>query len=89
MEAMSHGMTWAEWEVKVLASYQDKGWVSDGKPDEWKMYRAWEDKYKLRVPEYESPWQKKPKRKDFSAMYQNTMARIDRMMGVNRGYSHA
>lgn len=59
----------AEWKRMVLEDiYDARNYYNlrTGKPDPWVMLRAWEDRFKEKYPEYESPWQKKKRvRKDF------------------------
>lgn len=66
--------------VKLI--YKGKGWLKRVrgriKLDVWKMLRDYEDKYRARKPQYESPWQKRQRRmssEDFHAKAERTMQR--------------
>ena len=51
-----------EWAEIIKEMYITKGWLSEGRSDAWQMLRAWEDRYRDKRPEYESPPKKrKPK----------------------------
>ena len=74
-QAVKEGMTVAAWNAKIKRMYRDKGWLkSDTRQyDAWKMLRAYEDGYKLKTPQYESPrMTKTSKHPDFQA-------KLDRM----------
>lgn len=58
--------------------YNVRRWYKNGKPDPFMMLRHYEDLYKARYPDYESPWERKPKRHFSSAQFawkvRNTLA---------------
>lgn len=59
--------TKAEWVEIIREMYIAKDWIKEGKSDPWQMLRTWEDKYRDKHPEYESPPRRKKvkvKRKD-------------------------
>lgn len=66
---------------KLIDNIYDKGHFyiarAQGiKPDVWKMFRDWEEKYRDKHPEYQSPWQKKRKKwVDFMAKAERTIAK--------------
>jgi len=69
----------SQWMRHIKIRYEQKGWMKGKAPDPFKMLRHFEDDYKARFPEYDSPWQKRPKvRRDF-------MARINRTIAKQRG----
>ncbi len=60
--------TWKEWRETIIDGvYVNFDYLNDeGEVDPWKMLRHWEERYKDKHPEYESPYkEKKRKRKDF------------------------
>lgn len=48
-------LTKAEWVEIIREMYITRGWLREGKGDPWQMLRAWEERYRARHPEYESP----------------------------------
>jgi hypothetical protein len=66
-------------EVQIKELYKLNGWVTKtrtGKTvaDPWAMLRHWEDKWRARYPQYESPWQKRQKNwRDFLPKIERTM----------------
>ena len=74
------GRTMREWELRLQRLYRDNKWIRlvRGLPaaDPFKMLRDFEDDYRDRNPEYDSPWEKnKRRRPDFLAKIERTMAK--------------
>jgi len=68
------------WERQIKQIYieEDFMFLGAGKwraeYDPWQMLRSYEDKYKAKQPQYESPWKKRRKGwKDFIAKYERTV----------------
>ena len=86
-EAQARKLSAAKWEKMIVARYKDNRWTewtgrvrSILKLDPWKMFRDYEDRYKARYPEYQSPWKKtKLASTDFAAKYKRTVEKQERM----------
>lgn len=76
------------WREYVLEAYKKHGWykpVGLGRIilDVWKLARKYEDAYKAKFPEYNSPWQKSGKnRVDFLAKLDRTIAKQAGRLGA-------
>ena len=74
-------MTAQQYEVQIKLTYAKNGWVRRSKKgqvvaDPWKMLRDFEDRYKQKNPEYDSPWEKRWRDwKDFLGKYEKTVAK--------------
>ena len=74
-------MTAQQYEVQIKLTYAKNGWVRRNKKgqvvaDPWKMLRDFEDRYKQKNPEYDSPWEKRWRDwKDFLGKYEKTVAK--------------
>ena len=83
--AKERGVTRAQFEEKIKGEYRREGWLKKNRAgeivaDPWKMLRAFEDRFRARNPEYESPWEPRGKKlRDFIAKIERTRAR---QMGV-------
>lgn len=70
-QAKAEGLTQRQWEDKIKGLYRGKGWTKTDKlgrtiADPYKMFRHYEDTFKAKQPQYESPWQPRGKKfKDF------------------------
>jgi hypothetical protein len=66
-----------EYEATIKELYDIKKWFDrKGNRDVWKMLQEFEEKYKKKHPEYQSPWQKKRKHwKDFVNKVERTLAK--------------
>ena len=74
------GRTMAEWQLHIRAKYVDHKWGKEDaggfKADPWKLLRAFEEDYRDRNPEYDSPWEKNKRRRlDFLAKIERTMTK--------------
>lgn len=94
---IAEGKSYADWETLILFEYEVHNWVRKKKgvvvlrrglpiADAWSMFRAFEDKYKDRKPEYESPWEKKARDfRDFQPKVERTLARMARRTATAYG----
>lgn len=78
--AKARGVTRGQYEDKIKGQYRREGWLKKDRlgkvvADAWQMLRAFEDRYRARQPEYESPWEPRGRKlKDFIAKIERTMA---------------
>ena len=72
----------AEWLEIVNEMYIARGWMRDGIADPWQMLRAWEERYRARHPEYDSPPRpkkiKKQRKGEFASKYAKGLADYER-----------
>lgn len=62
--AKKMGLSRGEWIATIKDMYIDHEWFRAGKPDFWAMFRSWEDEWRRRHPDYESPQEfRKPRPK--------------------------
>lgn len=79
--ARARGVTRAEFEEKIKGQYKREGWLKKDRQgrivgDPWKMLRDYEDRFRARNPEYESPWEPRGKKlRDFIAKLERTRQR--------------
>lgn len=79
LRAKQLGTTQRQWEAQIKELYRVNGWTKRNRAgivtaDPWKMFRDYEEKFKAKYPEYESPWMKKYRNwKDFLAKIERTM----------------
>lgn len=71
LEALREGMSRQGWREWVRTMYRQAGW---GSP--WDLLRDWEDRYRGKNPEYESPWERKRRRttRDFRSFMEEGRA---------------
>lgn len=90
--ARERGLTKIEWgkawKRKITELYNHNRWLKRNKagqlvPDPWAMLRDFEDRFKHRTPEYESPWQ--PRQRD----YRKDIAKLEETLRRQRGLSYA
>lgn len=64
-EAFKQGWTLKRWETAIKQRYISNNWLTEKRNyyDAWAMLRDFEHTYRVRHPDYESPWEKR--RKDF------------------------
>ena len=80
-EALNKGLTLTQWENEIKSRYNKNGWLKRGRTgkilaDPWKMLRNYEDRFRQKHPEYESPWEPRYKNmRDFMAKIERTMAK--------------
>jgi hypothetical protein len=78
-KAFKMGATEKQFEAQIKELYRVNRWVKRNRAgqivaDPWKMFRAFEDKFKQKNPAYTSPWQKRQKNlRDFIAKYERTI----------------
>ena len=78
-KAFKMGRTVREFESEIKELYKVNNWLKRDRrghiiADPWKMFRAFEDKFKQRKPEYTSPWMKRQKNlRDFISKYERTI----------------
>lgn len=70
----------AEWERRIKGLYDENKWLRAGvrriERDPWKMLRDYEDRWRDKQPEYESPWEKRGRKwKDFQGEVERTIAK--------------
>lgn len=88
--AIDRKLTRAEYERQIKTLYFDNKWRSRTKTgriayDPWKMLRNFEYTYRLKHPEYESPWEKRRKAwKDFIEKLDRTYEKYPRKMPTRR-----
>jgi len=79
-KAFKMGTTEKQFEAQIKELYRVNRWVKRNRAgqimaDPWRMFRAFEDKWKLKKPEYSSPWQKRQKNmRDFVSRLEKTIA---------------
>jgi len=76
--AQESGATKTQYEDKVKRLYKDEKWLRAGKirvdADPWKMLRDYEERWRVKNPQYTSPWEKKWRDwQDFQRKLENTM----------------
>src|SRR4030042_329548 len=49
----------AKFEKAIKQEYVDEGWIRKRRFDVWMMFRAYEDRYRRKFPQYESPWERR------------------------------
>lgn len=87
-EAIDRKLSGAEWERQIKSEYFDSRWrrrtrLGKIKYDTWAMLRDFEDKYRAKHPEYQSPWEKRRRAwKDFVSKLERTYQRYPKMMPV-------
>ena len=80
-EAQNKGLNAVQWENEIRTRYNKNGWLKRGRTgkilaDPWKMLRDYEDRFRQKHPEYESPWEPRYKNmRDFMAKIERTMAK--------------
>jgi hypothetical protein len=91
-QAVKDGWTKEQYQQSIIKDYIERGWLRRKRgrdvPDAFKLLRAYEDRYRDRQPQYESPWQGAGKRKnlkDFQAKVDKTLARFEQRQA--RGYA--
>jgi len=83
-KAEAQGVTPRQWEEYIRGLYRKNGWLKRDRlgriiADPWKMFRDYEDRYKQKYPQYESPWQPRGRQwKDF-------LRKIERTRAMQRG----
>lgn len=74
-----------EWAEIIKEMYITRNWLKEGRSDPWQMLRAWEDRYRDKRPEYESPPKhRKPKIKrqeDFVSKYAKSLVDYEKGRG--------
>jgi hypothetical protein len=78
-KAFKMGTTEKQFEAQIKELYRVNRWVKRNRAgriiaDPWRMFRAFEDKFKQKNPEYTSPWMKRQKNmRDFVAKYERSI----------------
>jgi len=86
--ALDRKMSRAEYERQIKTMYFDSKWRRRTRTgrivyDTWAMLRDFEDKYRAKNPQYESPWEKRRKAwKDFVGKLERTYERYPKKMPV-------
>ena len=86
--ALGRKLSRAEYERQIKTIYFDSKWrkrtrTGKIKYDVWAMLRDFENKYRAKNPQYESPWEKRRKAwKDFTKKLEATYSRYPRSMPV-------
>jgi hypothetical protein len=68
-----------KWEAQIKELYKVNGWLTKTRTgkivaDPWSMLRDYEDKWRAKYPQYESPWQKRQKNwRDFLPKAEKTI----------------
>ena len=84
--ALAKKMSRAEYERQIKTMYFDGKWRKRTRTgrivyDTWAMLRDFEDKYRAKHPDYESPWEKRRKAwKDFVGKLERTYQKYPRKM---------
>jgi len=83
--AKREGWSQARYETYIKEQYRKKGWRKLNRPgtktvdDPWAMLRDYEDRYKDKHPEYNSPWVKRQKRfRDFTSKFDRGLDKYER-----------
>lgn len=84
MKAKAEGLTQRQWIARVNDLYARNRWYKRNKAgrlvaDPWRLFRKYEDEFKAKQPQYESPWVRKQKD------WRNFLANIERYMKQRRG----
>lgn len=79
-KAIAEGASRAEWERRIKALYADNRWFRLGKrrieSDPWRMLRDYEDRWRAKRPQYDSPWQKRQRNwRQYTRKYERTIAK--------------
>jgi hypothetical protein len=80
-KARALGTTQRQFEAQIKELYQINKWLKRNRAgkivaDPWRMLRDFQDRYKQKHPEYDSPWEKRGRAwKDFQARIERTLAR--------------
>lgn len=91
LEAKREGATRAQYENQIKEAYGKNKWLTERETkkgvkyieaDPWKMLRDYEDRFRDKHPEYESPWE--PKWRN----WQKALDKIERTMQKQRGLWH-
>lgn len=77
-KARQLGFTQRQFDAQIKELYRVNDWTKKNRKgeviaDPWKMLRNWEDKYRDKNPEYESPWE--PRQRNFRG-YQTKVERV-------------
>jgi hypothetical protein len=78
-KAFKMGTTEKQFEAQIKELYRVNRWVKRNRAgriiaDPWRMFRAFEDKFKQKNPQYTSPWQKRQKNmRDFITKYERSI----------------
>ena len=81
------GWSKVRYNTYIKERYRAKGWQKRNRAgnliyDPWQMWRAYEDRYKSKHPEYESPWVKKQQKwQRFTSKYDKGLEKYDRGRG--------
>ena len=82
--ARREGWSKIRYNIAIKESYRRKGWrklnrVGKIVNDPWQMLRDYEDRYKDKHPEYNSPWVKKQKGwRDFTSKFDRGLEKYER-----------
>ena len=82
--AKREGWSQIKYRVAIKEQYLKKGWRKRNRAgqivnDPWRMLRDYEDRYKSKHPEYESPWVKKQKNwRGFTSKYDRGLEKYDK-----------
>lgn len=77
-EGIAEGITKVEWLRRIKGLYDTNKWLRAGieriERDPWKMLRDYGDRWRARLPQYESPWEKRGRRwQDFQQRVERTI----------------
>ncbi len=82
--ARREGWSQIKYNISIKELYRKKGWrklnrVGKIVNDPWQMLRDYEDRYKSKHPEYESPWVKKQKGwRDFTSKFDRGLEKYEK-----------
>jgi len=80
-KALKMGTKRAAFEGQIRELYRVNGWLKKNKAskvvaDPWAMLRDFQDKFKDKNPQYDSPWEKRQRNwRDFQSRIEKTLAR--------------
>lgn len=82
--AARKGYSKEQWENEIKGYYKKNDWLSLNRKgekvaDPWKMLRSYEDEYRAKQPEYESPWEPRGRK------WQDFYTKLERTMQMQRG----
>ena len=93
-KARKEGWSKVKYNTYIKEHYRALGWLLRDKTgglvyrkgktvnDPWQMWRAYEDRYKSKHPEYESPWVKKQQKwQRFTSKYDKGLEKYDKGRG--------
>lgn len=83
-KARREGWSQRRYETHIKEQYRKKGWrklnrIGKQVDDPWQMLRDYEDRYKSKYPEYNSPWIKKQKKfRDFTSKFDKGLEKYEK-----------